>query len=282
MGCLNSEGQFDHWFGNIHLSGPCNRSCYFCIGQHMQSLEKLNNLTAWPLKGINEFILQCQSKRVREVNLTGTNTDPLLFRHIIPLREYLKKHIPDLIFGIRTNGALAMARTKEIDCFDKISFSIHSFDGDIYRAMMGSGNPPPIEDIMERWGSYKPIKINIVLGPQNKGSDLLLTLQRLARAGVEKVNLREPYGQPHIGDPLQQNLKMKPVGEVLGMPLHEIYGMHVVYWDVHYVEVESVNLYANGNVSTTYPVTKGYDPVEGKVLGQENWKDSGRQFEQWR
>lgn len=56
--------------------------------------------------------------------------------------------------------------------------------------------------------------------------------------------------------------------------------MLVTYWDVHYVEVESVNLYANGLVSETYPVTAGHHPT-GFVLDQSHF-GVGRQSEQWK
>lgn len=280
MGCVNSEGQFDHWFGNIHLSGPCNRSCYFCIGQHMQSLERLNNLGKWPLAGIGEFTKACNEKGIKEINLTGTNTDPLLYQHILELRSFLDVFVPGFTFGLRTNGALALSRPKAIELFDKISLSIHSFDVAIYQKMMGSGYPPNVKQILERWPNID-FKINIVLGPENLFNyDLLATLAILADAGIKRVNLREPYGQPHIGNPMKRWGARKR-SDVLGMPEYEYSGMSVVYWDVHYVEVESINLYANGNVSTTYPVTKGYDPKEGKVIPQDQWKRSGRQFEQW-
>lgn len=57
--------------------------------------------------------------------------------------------------------------------------------------------------------------------------------------------------------------------------------MEIAYWDVHYVEVESVNLYANGVVSEDYPVTRGHDPIYGNVKDQGNYLKSGRQQEQW-
>lgn len=60
MGCLNYNKGFEHWFGNIHLSGPCNRACYFCIGQHMMAVDAENNLNTWPLLGIEEFVVLCQ------------------------------------------------------------------------------------------------------------------------------------------------------------------------------------------------------------------------------
>jgi len=280
MGCVNSEGQFSHWFGNIHLSGPCNRACYFCIGQHMQSLERLNNLGKWPLDGIDEFIAKCKAKNISEINLTGTNTDPLLFQNILPLRKYLEAKIPNLKLGLRTNGALAHVRTMEMAAFDKISLSIHSFDTFRYRKLMGSGYPPNIVNLIQEFPKAD-FKINIVIGPENIADrDIIESLNRIAETRIKKVNLREPYGQPHLGDPMKK-WGCQPSGDIFGMPVYSYRGLQVCYWDVHFVEVESVNLYANGVVSETYPVTKGYDSAEGRVVPQPLWVKSGRQFQQW-
>src|SRR3990172_9472637 len=108
MGCLNAGRDFSHWFANIHLSGPCNRSCYFCIGQHMMGLDAYNNLDKWPLDGIDEFVRRCQAHGVHEVNLTGTNTDPLLYKHVKELKTCLADKLGGVVLGIRSNGVLAL------------------------------------------------------------------------------------------------------------------------------------------------------------------------------
>lgn len=130
---------------------------------------------------------------------------------------------------------------------------------------------------------HAEFKLNIVLGPENiENQDILKTLEILVDKFpyIQKVNLREPYGQPHIGDPMKR-WGFEPTGQIFGMPIYSYRGTQVCYWDVHFVEVESVNLYANGNVSLTYPVTKGYDSKEGRVIAQDKWLKSGRQFQQW-
>lgn len=286
MGCLNSEGQFDHWFGNIHLSGICNRSCYFCIGQHMMALDPLNVLNKFPLDGIDEFIDKCVEKGVKEINVTGTNTDPLLYNHLAELKEMLLKRIPDLVFGIRTNGALSEQKSDLLKLFNKGSITICSFDPEIYLKMMGSGSPPDLEKVLPNYQHFTSLKVNVVLGDENvKDNDFLNTIDILNKFNIDKVNLREPYGQSHIGNPFDK-IFMKPSGTILGMPYYDFHkassmvNTRVCYWDVHYVEVESVNLYANGVVSLTYPITKGHDPVNGKVLDQSNFK-KGRQQQQW-
>lgn len=277
MGCLNSTGDFDHWFGNIHLSGPCNRSCYFCIGQHMMSLDSLNSLDQFPLPGLDEFIKICNDHGVFEVNMTGTNTDPLLYKHTEDLKNYIQERIPELKFKIRTN---AVKKDLELlKLYDDGSITICSFDSDIYKKMMGAGSPPDIKKIAMATKHWTSLKINIVLGDENVGNgDIHKTLKILEENNIQRVNLREPYGQPHIGNPLSDQ---KIDSDVFGNPTYKYKnGMNVTYWDVHSTEVESVNLYANGIISETYPITKGHDPIKGDVKSQDNF-DKGRKNAQW-
>jgi MoaA/NifB/PqqE/SkfB family radical SAM enzyme len=279
MGCLNSQGQFEHWFANIHLSGPCNRACYFCIGQHMMALDPLNNLDTFPLKNLNNFTAQLVQKGINEVNVTGSNTDPLLYKHTLQLKEYLLRYIPNLKFGIRTNGVLALPRFDIMDLYDKGSISVTTFNEDLYVKTMGMGAPPPLTAIVKRFAPRR-LKANVVLCPETvQSGDIFNTIDTCLEAGIQVVNFREPYGQPHIGDPCGGKLALERIH--LGMPSYDYHGMEVTYWDVHYVEVESINLYANGTISSLYPITKGHDPVYGNVKGQENFVKSGRVTKQW-
>lgn len=243
----------------------------------MMTLDQLNNLNLWPLKNIDEFIEHCTNRRIREINVTGSNTDPLLYLHTKKLRDRLQKSIPNLVMGIRTNGVLVEAKPEVWNQYDKASISICSLNPGVYQKMMGSPIIPNLERILAL-SPEKPIKVNIILGPENaKTDDLTKTLDKLADLGIKKVNLREPYGQPHVGNPLAH---LVPSKSLFGMPIYHRKGSEVMYWDVHYVEVESINLYANGRVSETYPITKGHSET-GKVLSQDNFPKSGRQQEQW-
>lgn len=274
MGCLNSGKGFDHWFGNIHLSGPCNRSCYFCIGQHMMGLDHLNSLDDWPLPGIENFVEQCNSRGIKEVNITGSNTDPALYRHQTKLIEYLRSNIDGVIMGVRTNGVVV---GDWLDDYDKGSFSITSLIPSIYKETMGQGTPPDPDKLFAATKG-KPWKVNIVLTPESILS-LAHTVHALSDAGFKKINIREPYGQEHVGDPMKE-AGFVPVKTTLGMPTYEAFDAEVTYWDVHYVHVESVNLYASGRVSIDYPVSKGH-AEDGIVLDQSNFDGYQRRTEQW-
>ena len=274
MGCLNDEGQFSHWFGNIHLSGPCNRSCYFCIGQHMMALDQLNNLKKIP-DNIGKFLRECMERNVVEICMTGTNTDPLLYKKTFELLDYIRYIMNNRVpLAIRTNGIAYDRNT--FGSYDKASLTVCSFDKEINTKMMG-GPPCDLPRILENH-PMMDIKVNVVLGPENVKKDIFDTLEICSFYGVRRVNLREPYGQPHIGDPLEK-LQIPVAKWTLGMPTYSWGFSEVTYWDVHYVEVESVNLYANGRVSITYPITKGYDP-SGEVLPQYRFP-GGRIHEQW-
>jgi len=270
MGCLNDHGAFPHWFGNVHLSGPCNRSCYFCIGQHMMALDPLNVLDTWPLAGIDEFIAQCRAQQVKAVYVTGTNTDPLLFRHTRELVDALQ--ILAVPIGVRTNGVAFGVHRDRWDAYDVASLTICSVDQAVNRKMMGGACP----NYPEILASKRDIKVNIVLGPEQNLRDLESTLNTIACFGPRRVNFREPYGQPHVGDPMLG----KPVDHhVHGMPVYQWGPLEVCYWDVHYCEVESVNLYASGRVSLTYPITKGHAD-NGEVWPQDQFS-GGRVRAQW-
>ena len=269
MGCLNDRDNA-HWFGNVHLSGPCNRACYFCIGQNMMALDPLNNLDTWPMPGWDGFVNECQVRGVKEVYLTGSNTDPLLYRH---LPEWVAevRTFADVV-GLRTNGAKI---TDDLALFDRVSVSVTSFDRDLYRLTMGQGLPPSLTLIMSQ---VPEVWANVVLCPETvRTGDIIRTLTVLRDSGVEKANLREPYGQPHIGDPLAGWCRRS--GELFGNPQYDFHGLEVTYWDVHYTAVSSVNLYANGRISTDYPVTKGH-AESGSVCDQSQFRH-GRNVEQW-
>lgn len=271
MGCLNSTGNFKHWFGNIHLSGPCNARCYFCIGQHMMQLDSYNTLGTYPLPGWDEFAKGCVENNVEEIYLTGTNTDPLLYRHISKLKDDV--HALGCKFGARTNGLAIGSHPNRYNSFDKVSVSIPTLNKKVYKQIMGvSRNPPTRSEI---FSGPTDVKINVVLCKESAGLTMR-DLETFAEWGITRVNLREPYGQPHVGNPLDGR---EPVSYIFGMPQYQLSSTVVTYWDVHYVEVESVNLYASGRVSLTYPITKGCAD-DGLVRDQSKFV-GGRVHEQW-
>lgn len=276
MGCLNAGQGFSHWFANIHLSGPCNRSCYFCIGQWMPGQDMNNNLNDIKLKGYDKFKQACDEHRIVEVNITGTNTDPLMFVNLSKLLVNLRNDGFTNI-GIRTNAVIEHRLLEIIPLINKFSVSVTTFDSILYAKTMGSGHVPNLKNIIKcAKENNVAMKLNVVLCPETLNT-LTDTIIKANQLGINKINFREPYGQPHIGNPFSV---MSPVKMVFGNPCYLISGVECTYWDVHYTEVESVNLYADGHVSVEYPVSLGHSITLGDVRDQSHFMH-GRQRQQW-
>jgi molybdenum cofactor biosynthesis enzyme MoaA len=238
----------------------------------MMALDSLNNLNKLP-DNLSQFLEECIKRKVKEICVTGTNTDPLLYTKTFELLSEIRFQIVVPI-AIRTNGILYNRAI--FGDYDKASITVCSFDKEIYRKMMGSGEPPNITRILKNHPKM-PIKVNIVMGPENvDNGDIFKTLDILSGMDIIRVNIREPYGQPHIGNPMPAE---KFDHHTLGMPTYRWKGLQVTYWDVHYVEVESINLYANGRISLIYPITKGHDD-KGEVH-EQSYFPGGRIQEQW-
>ena len=278
MGCLNADQNFEHCFGNIHLSGPCNRSCYFCIGQYMPGQDMNNNLSG-ELLGLEKFTNMCRDRKVTEVNITGTNTDPLLRRDISAVLKTLRLSGFTNI-GMRTNGVKTSRLVELMPLLDKVSISITSFNSDLYKKTMGSWTVPDIAKIVRAADEHGVfLKLNVVLCPETVNSgDIYATVHAAEELGIEKINFREPYGQTHIGDPFAQHGR-RPDKVVFGNPCYfSTYGVQCTYWDVHYTEVESINLYADGKVSTDYPITLGHSEEHGDVKDVKDSCGCGESF----
>jgi hypothetical protein len=248
-----------------------------------------NNLHDWPIKGLGPFISACALRGINEVNITGTNTDPLMFDHLQRLCDTLRASGYKNI-GIRTNGALTDKLIALFPFIDKVSVSITTLDPDLYVKTMGSGSPPDIEKICyiaDQFGV--DLKVNMVLCPETlvDRSPMLPQLSKdifnLGNMGVRIINLREPYGQPHIGNVVDDWMWGKQIETLYGMPVYKPFpyqDFKIIYWDVHTVEVESVNLFADGTVTKDYPVSRGHSETLGEVHPQSNFTQ-GRQRPQW-
>jgi hypothetical protein len=240
-----------------------------------------NNLTG-DIKGLDEFIAECKKRDVKEVNITGTNTDPLMRDGLIGLCLYLRYHGMNNI-GIRTNGIRVGRLIEVMPYIDKVSISVTSLNPDLYKKTMGSGTPPDLGSIVVAAARNNVVvKLNVVLCPETAG-DIDHTIYRAANMLIEKINFREPYGQRHIGNPFAHPKDLMNRGAhkwVYGNPCYLRYGVECTYWDVHYTQVDSINLYADGTISNDYAVSLGHSEEHGDVKDQSKFRQ-GRQRAQW-
>lgn len=129
-------------FANVLFGGPCNRRCYYCIGESLPERVNVNNLNIFPPRGIDPFVDEVNKRGIREIVFTGTTTDPQMYRHEVRLLDLLRSRIPASRYCVHTNGARALQKIELFNQYDRACISFPSFDVDIYERHMGSRAGP--------------------------------------------------------------------------------------------------------------------------------------------
>ena len=239
-------------FANILFSGPCNRACPWCIGKAMPARVNGDNLDAFPPRNLAGFIAAVNEHGVRDVVLTGTISDPQLYRHEARLVDVLRARLhPAARLSVHTNGVLALRKLEVLRRYDRACISFPSFDPERYRRLMGSGRPPDLAAIVARAGI--PIKVSAVVTADNE-DDLDGFLRRCQGVGVRRLVLRRLFGD-HRPFPALQGLR--PTGSFKGNPVFELDGMEVTLWRFDETrDMRSLNLFSDGTLGTSYLLTE--------------------------
>jgi molybdenum cofactor biosynthesis enzyme MoaA len=252
---VNSERARSYDFANILFAGPCNLRCPYCIGQQVDPALNRNNLDEFPLRNLDAFTEHLRCHRVRQVVLTGTTTDPQLYRHEARLIAWLRERLPKARISLHTNGQLALAKMDILNLYDRVSLSLPSFDPDIHEKMTGSRRIPDLTAIVR--AAHVPVKVSCVISEHN--ADQVDTfLARCHEIGVRRLVLRQLYGDPRRWDVLDDTsrLHLTPVGTYRDNPVYDYRGMEITYWRFDHTASTSLNLFSDGTISAEYLLTK--------------------------
>lgn len=234
-------------FANILFGGPCNRRCPFCIGQQLPASARQNNLDRYPLLNQQLFADQVNRLGIRQIVLTGTVTDPSLYRHQSRLLEWLRGHLnPSAVYSLHTNGVKAAREPEQLGIYDKVCISFPSFNADTYRQMMGSTSVPDLGAILRR--SPVPVKVSCVITRDNY-PELPDFLRRCQQLGLRRLVLRKLFGETATWSVLPE---LSPVRFYRGNPVYDLEGMEVTYWDFDQSESTSINLFPDGTLGNSY------------------------------
>jgi molybdenum cofactor biosynthesis enzyme MoaA len=191
-------------FANILFSGPCNARCPFCIGRQIDPALNVPNLDIFPPRNLDRFLGLVRGYGIRQVVVTGTNTDPQLYHHEHKLLALLRGELPaGTSISLHTNGLLALDKMETLNCYDRVSLSIPSLDPQIYRRMMGASRMPAMEDILQR--ARVPIKVSCLVNDEN-GATIPDFLAGCWAAGAGRVVLRKLMGEvrPCLTEPCRR------------------------------------------------------------------------------
>ncbi len=180
-------------FANILFSGPCNARCPFCIGRQIDPKLNVDNLDLFPPRSLERFLEMVRINRIRQVVVTGTNTDPQLYTYEAQLLVYLRAVLPpEVRFSLHTNGRLALCKLDVFNSYDRVAISLPSFNEKIYRQMMGVPGVPDLAAILNR--ARIPVKISCVVTRHNR-AEIGDFLEACHSLGVRRVVLRKLFGE---------------------------------------------------------------------------------------
>jgi MoaA/NifB/PqqE/SkfB family radical SAM enzyme len=241
-------------FANILFSGRCNAHCPFCIGRQVDPRLNEDNLKIFPPRNLDRLIEIIWQQEIRQVILTGTDTDPQLYLHEEKLLRRLREQTPpETNMVLHTNGRLALHKIELLNQYDRVSISFPSFNPLTYRKMMGVSNPPDLKEIIRQ--SAVPVKISCVITEDNAG-EIDEFLARCLDLGVRRIVLRKLFGEKLTWEELLQgDLELTQKREYRGNPVYRCHEMEVTLWNFEDTESTSINLFSNGLISEQYLLT---------------------------
>jgi MoaA/NifB/PqqE/SkfB family radical SAM enzyme len=244
-------------FANILFAGPCNQRCPYCIGQQLDPALNRNNLATFPLPNLCQFTALIRHHHIRQITFTGTNTDPQLYGFEQDLIAWLRKALPGVQISLHTNGQLALAKLSTLNRYDRATISFPSFDAQTFVQMTGVRRMPDLAAILRQ--ACIPIKISCVLGRENV-SQVPSFLAHCHRLDVKRVVFRLQYGNPVLWHPPAM---LRQVGTYRGNLVYDHDGIQVTFWRFGHTLASSINLFADGSISTEYLLAKHHRFSEG-------------------
>ena len=238
-------------FANILFAGPCNARCPFCIGQQIDPRLSVNNLAEFPPRNLDRWIELIHRHAIRQVALTGTTTDPQLYRHEARLLDHLRQRLPSgTQISLHTNGRLALKKIDVFNQYDRACISFPTFNPATYLKMTGVRGVPDLAQIVDR--ALIPVKVSCVINEDNI-AELADFLARCHTLGIRRVVLRRLYGDQR---PWPLPAQLQPQGDYRGNPVYAYRGLEVTLWNFDHCDCRSINLFSTGVISASYLLTE--------------------------
>jgi len=240
-------------FANLLLSGPCNLRCPDCLGRRLGPPPR-STLDTFPLPGLDAFCRRLRAEDVREVSLTGRDTDPLLYRHLPALVQRLREQVPGVRLSLHTNGQLAWTRLAAVHLHDRVTVSVPSLDPATYAQMTGGGRLLDLAGLLAV--CRIPLKVSVLVTRRNL-SAVGATLDGLQALGVRRAVLRRALDEPLPASLLPG---ATPVGWFGRNPVYRLGTLEVTEWRFATTDLRCLNLHPDGRIDAEYLLTR---PREG-------------------
>lgn len=267
----------DYSFANINFLGKCNLDCNFCLGKDLENeFNTYNHMDTHYLlfKDLNDFLCLCWNNGIRQLYLTGQNTDPLLYPYLDDFIKYLKKW--GFFVGIRTNGLLAQAKMEIVNTCntckgDAVAYTLLTLDREDMRKMTNVGKIPDWDYIFTH--TTVPYRVSIMVTDTNfpyifsligfisaykfRNNNLRYIQLRRVSTEYRKLEMKENIIAFKSVEDQFKYIKIKKSYE--NANIYELGGVDVVLWKTVDTTANSMNYFTNGVISDEYYIIKGYE-----------------------
>jgi molybdenum cofactor biosynthesis enzyme MoaA len=235
-------------FANILLSGPCNLKCPYCIGRNPNLSGLPHNLNAFPLTGLDAFIETLNRYQVKQVSLTGSNTEPQLYLYEEELIQYLRSRISGVKLSLHTNGTLMTQKMAIVNLYDRVSVSMTSFNRQTRKKTTGVDWDFDLERIVREL--TVPLKISTIITDDNL-QEIPSIVARCKALGVSRMVLRKQYHERRDWDFFPNQ---RPCKYFAGNPVYSLDGMEIAIWDFQKSTLQCLNLFSDGAITEDYEI----------------------------
>jgi MoaA/NifB/PqqE/SkfB family radical SAM enzyme len=257
-------------FANINLLGKCNADCYFCLGKDIKDeLARAGDFNHVPFaewKNFGTFLADCEDAKIRNLYITGQNTDALLYDHLFSLIHYLQD-IRGFNVGVRTNGFRAKGMIDTLNlCKRSVGYSIHSLKSCHQMQVMGNKFVPDWDWILRH--TIRPrVAIVVTKHTFDEFFDIVKFVSKYPN--VRYVQARRVSTDTRY-DLLKEDIdtyevlfrfvekNYTKVGTFYDAEIFDIEGVHVTFWRTVETSVNSWNYFVDGTVSKEYFIVEGY------------------------
>lgn len=272
----NMDREQKYSFANINLIGKCNADCYFCLGKDIENVLSQQNqmsthFSEW--NNLDKYLDLCGQYGVEKIYLTGENTDPLIYKYLQELIDYVQSK--GFNVGIRNNGYLALRKMEAINsCRDEIGYSVNAISAEANQKVMGRPDIPNWNEIIPATNNPRT---SIIVSRHNRDEffDIVKLLSQFdniryvqARCIVSETRNDMMEKDQEVFEELHAYVKVNfpLVDSFHGASIYDIHGIRVSFWRNWDTNINSLNYFSDGTISESYFIINGYLKNQNKEL----------------
>lgn len=255
-------------FANINLFGPCNMRCKFCIGCDLKAeFDQYNQLkehySKW--RNLPAYLDNIREAGIDKICISGQNTDPLLYRYLGELVDYL--HAQGFKVSLRTNGLLAKERMDVINRFDSVSYSILSLNPDTLYEIAECRKIVDWAYVLRNTTARFRVATVVCRENAHEVPEIMRFLSGFPE--ISYVQIRKILTDTRPGlleedmnafERLREDVSERcpEVDQYEGAPIYLLENKRVIFWNLAQTTANSWNYWTNGVYSDNYFDIEGY------------------------